>query len=44
MGDAGLHLHLGIEADRLSGVDTGHRELLAAVDRWLESHEEAKQR
>jgi AcrR family transcriptional regulator len=36
--------NLGIEADRLSGVDTGHRELLEAIDRWLESREEAKER
>lgn len=36
--------NLGIEADRLSGVDTGHRELLEAIDRWLESHEERKER
>ena len=36
--------NLGLEADRLSGVDTGHRELLEAIDRWLESLEEAKQR
>jgi hypothetical protein len=36
--------NLGIEADRLSGVDSGHRELLEAIDRWLESREEAKER
>ena len=36
--------NLGLEADRLSGVDTGHRELLEAIDRWLESLEEAKER
>ena len=35
--------NLGLEAERLSGVDTGHRELLEAIDRWLESLEEAKQ-
>jgi hypothetical protein len=35
--------NLGIEADRLSGVDSGHRELLEAIDRWLESREEAKE-
>ena len=35
---------VGIEADRLSGVDTGHRELLEAIDRWLESREERKER
>jgi AcrR family transcriptional regulator len=36
--------NVGIEADRLSGVDSGHRELLEAIDRWLESREEAKER
>ena len=36
--------NLGLEADRLSGVNTGHRELLEAIDRWLESLEEAKER
>jgi AcrR family transcriptional regulator len=36
--------NLGIEVDRLSGVDSGHRELLEAIDRWLESREEAKER
>jgi hypothetical protein len=36
--------NLGIEADRLSGVDSGHRELLEAIDRWLEAREEAKER
>ena len=36
--------NIGLEADRLSGVDTGHRELLEAIDRWLESREEAKER
>jgi AcrR family transcriptional regulator len=35
---------LGIEADRLSGVVTGHRELLEAIDRWLQTLEEAKRR
>ena len=35
---------LGIEADRLSGVVTGHRELLGAIDRWLQTLEEAKGR
>ena len=35
---------LGIEADRLSGVVTGHRELLEAIDRWLQTLEEAKGR
>jgi AcrR family transcriptional regulator len=35
---------LGIEGDRLSGVDTGHRELLDGIDRWLESREEEKER
>lgn len=29
----------GIILERLSGVDRGHSELLAAVDRWLESNE-----
>ena len=34
--------NLGIEADRLSGVVTGHRELLEAIDGWLQTLEEAK--
>jgi AcrR family transcriptional regulator len=36
--------NLGIEVDRLSGVGTGHRELLEAIDRWLQTLEEAKTR
>ena len=36
--------NVGIEVDRLSGVDTGHRELLQAIDRWLEAREEARKR
>jgi AcrR family transcriptional regulator len=36
--------NVGIEVDRLSGVQTGHRELLQAIDRWLESQEEARER
>jgi AcrR family transcriptional regulator len=35
--------NVGIEADRLSGVVTGHRELLEAIDRWLQTLEEAKE-
>jgi AcrR family transcriptional regulator len=31
----------GIELERLSGIRTGHRELLAWIDAWLRSHEEA---
>jgi AcrR family transcriptional regulator len=34
--------NVGIEVDRLSGVDAGHRELLEAIDRWLLTLEEAK--
>ena len=34
--------NVGIEVDRLSGIDAGHRELLAAIDRWLQTLEEAK--
>jgi AcrR family transcriptional regulator len=34
--------NLGMEVDRLSGVSTGHRELLAAIDRWLTSLEETR--
>jgi TetR/AcrR family transcriptional regulator len=33
----------GIEVERLSGVDSGHRELLAAIDAWIESLERRKQ-
>ena len=29
----------GIILERLSGIDRGHKELLAAIDRWLESKE-----
>ena len=36
--------NVGMEVDRLSGVDTGHRELLAAIDRWLQTLEEGKTR
>jgi AcrR family transcriptional regulator len=36
--------NVGIEVDRLSGVVTGHRELLEAIDRWLQALEEAKRR
>ncbi len=36
--------NLGIEADRLSGVVTGHRALLEAIDHWLQTLEEAKGR
>jgi len=30
----------GIILERLSGIDRGHRELLADIDRWLESKEQ----
>jgi AcrR family transcriptional regulator len=30
-----MTFNLGIEAERLVGVTTGHRELLAWIDRWL---------
>jgi AcrR family transcriptional regulator len=32
----------GIMVERLSGISTGHRELLDMVERWLEDLEEAK--
>ena len=32
----------GIMVERLSGISTGHRELLEMVERWLEGLEEAK--
>jgi len=32
----------GIELERLSGISTGHDELLAWIDRWLESLEETR--
>jgi AcrR family transcriptional regulator len=32
----------GIMVERLSGISTGHRELLEMVERWLQSLEEAK--
>ena len=32
----------GIMVERLSGISTGHRDLLGMVERWLESHEEMK--
>ena len=32
----------GIMVERLSGISTGHRDLLEMVERWLESLEEAK--
>jgi AcrR family transcriptional regulator len=34
----------GIILERLSGIDRGHRELLAAIDRWLESMERTASR
>jgi hypothetical protein len=34
----------GIELERLSGIDKGHRELLEAVERWLSQLEEASDR
>jgi AcrR family transcriptional regulator len=32
----------GIELERLSDISTGHEELLAWIDEWLRSHEEAR--
>jgi AcrR family transcriptional regulator len=32
----------GIELERLSGISTGHDELLAWIDRWLESLEKTR--
>jgi AcrR family transcriptional regulator len=32
----------GIELERLSGISQGHEELLAWIDRWLQSLEEAR--
>jgi hypothetical protein len=32
----------GIMVERLSGISTGHRELLQMIERWLASLEEAK--
>lgn len=32
-------LNEGIILERLSGIDRGHDELLAAIDRWLAAHE-----
>ena len=32
----------GMELERLSGISTGHDELLAWIDRWLESLEETR--
>jgi AcrR family transcriptional regulator len=32
----------GIELERLSGISTGHHELLSWIDRWLESLEETR--
>ena len=37
-----LTFNEGIMVERLSGVSTGHRELLEMVERWLKSLEEAK--
>jgi AcrR family transcriptional regulator len=38
-----MTFNVGIMVERLSGISTGHRELLQMVERWLESLEEAKQ-
>jgi hypothetical protein len=32
----------GIELERLSGISRGHEELLAWIDRWLESLEKTR--
>ena len=37
-----LTFNEGIMVERLSGISTGHRDLLEMVERWLESLEEAK--
>jgi AcrR family transcriptional regulator len=37
-----MTFNMGILNERLLGISPGHRELLAWVDRWLESLEEAK--
>jgi AcrR family transcriptional regulator len=37
-----MTFNVGIMVERLSGISTGHRELLQMVERWLESLEEAK--
>lgn len=34
----------GIILERLSGIDRGHKELLAGIDRWLESKEKKAKR
>ena len=37
-----MTFNVGIMVERLSGISTGHVELMDMVDRWLESLEEAK--
>ena len=37
-----LTFNEGIMVERLSGISTGHRDLLEMVERWLDSLEEAK--
>jgi len=37
-----MTINVGIMVERLSGISTGHRDLLQMVERWLESLEEAK--
>jgi AcrR family transcriptional regulator len=39
-----MTFNLGLMWERLSGVDSGHAELLAMVDGWLEELEEGKRR
>jgi hypothetical protein len=34
-----MTFNLGLQLERLSGIDTGHRELLAMIERWLVSLE-----
>jgi AcrR family transcriptional regulator len=37
-----MTINVGIMVERLSGISTGHLDLLQMVERWLESLEEAK--
>jgi AcrR family transcriptional regulator len=39
-----MTFNLGLMWERLSGIDTGHRELLAAVDKWLVELERGKRK
>jgi len=42
LGSLVVKINQGIEVERLSGISTGHDELLAWIDRWLESLEEIR--